>query len=145
MKRITVCLMFLLFAVTAPGQPTADTKVLKALADYDIAWNKKDVALVSRILTDDYVYFSSVGGLTDRKATLEFLGRPDYKLTFVERSEIKIVSRVDGVAVISSRWKGKGMFGKETIDDDQRCGLVFVRHENMWKLLSEHCAQIVSK
>ena len=91
------------------------------------------------------MYFSSTGGLTTRQATLEFLMSPDYKLTFVERSEIKLLSQSDTVAVVSSRWKGRGMYGKEEINDDQRCGLVFVKENKTWKLISEHCAQIVSK
>jgi hypothetical protein len=66
-------------------------------------------------------------------------------LTSAERSEIKVLSRSETVAVVSSRWKGRGTYGKEEINDDQRCGLVFVKQKNSWKLLSEHCAQIVSK
>lgn len=143
MKNYGLVLIFiLLLACSVAAQ---DVAVRKALADYDNAWNKKDVAAVSLILADDYVYFSSTGGLTDRRATLDFLSSPDYKLTFVERSEIRLLSKSKVVAVISSRWKGKGTYGKEAIDDDQRCGLVFVKHGSVWKLLSEHCTQIVTK
>jgi ketosteroid isomerase-like protein len=115
-----------------------------ALQKYDLAWNKKDVAGVSKILADDYKYFSSTGGITDRKKTLKFLASPDYKLTFVERTEVNLesVGARRSVAIISSRWKGRGTYGKEVINDDQRCGLVFVKENNEWKLLSEHCVQI---
>jgi ketosteroid isomerase-like protein len=116
-----------------------------AVAEYDRAWNAKDTAAVGRILADDYVYFSSTGDLTTRKATLDFLASPDYKLTFAERTEVKLLSKSDAVALITSRWKGRGMFGKEVINDDQRCGLVFVWERKRWKLISEHCVQIVSK
>ena len=143
MKNCGSVLIFILLFTS--GIVAQEAAVRKVLADYDNAWNKKDVAAVSRILTDDYVYFSSTGGLTDRRATLEFLSSPDYNLTFVERSEIKLLSKSDVVAVFSSRWKGKGTYGKEAIDDDQRCGLVFVKHGKVWKLLSEHCTQIVTK
>jgi len=149
-KYRILALLALLYAFAsgaAYGQ-TGDAlsaSIKKALAEYDTSWNKKDVTAVSRVLADDYVYFSSTGGLTDRKRTLDFLGSPDYKLTFVERTEIKVLSRSDGVAVVSSRWKGRGTYGKEEINDDQRCGLVFVRQRKQWMLLSEHCTQIVSK
>jgi hypothetical protein len=137
-------------ALGAFGQSSDDkyAAVMKALADYDNSWNKKNVEGVSQILAADYMYFSSTGTLTDRKRTLEFLFAPDYKLTFVERSEIQpvsVLSKGRNVAVISSRWKGRGSFGKEEINDDQRCGLVFVMQDKTWKLLSEHCVQIVSK
>ena len=147
MTTFRVLLSIFLFLPIAYGQASEDAvaSLKRAVTLYDEAWNKKNVDEVSKILMDDYVYFSSTGGLTDRKATLAFLASPDYKLTFVERSEIKIVSRTDRVAVVSSRWKGRGTYGKEEINDDQRCGLVFVKENKAWKLFSEHCAQIVSK
>ena len=119
--------------------------VKNALDEYDKAWNAKNVSAVSNILANDYVYFSSTGGLTNRKSTLEFLSTPEYKLTFVERSEIKLLSHNGAVAVVSSRWKGRGVYSGGEINDDQRCGLVFVKESKGWKLLSEHCAQIVTK
>ena len=133
-----------LFLITCASAVYSQTPE-RALFEYDRMWNAKDVKGVAQILADDYVYFSSTGGLTNRKATLEFLASPDYKLTSVERSEIKILSQSESIAIVSSRWKGRGSYGKEEINDDQRCGLVFVKQKNIWKLLSEHCAQIVSK
>lgn len=145
--KIILIAIFLLTPIVSSGQ-TADVlpaQVRNALTAYDNAWNAKNVSGVSNVLADDYVYFSSTGGLTDRKATLTFLSSPDYKLTFVERSEIKLLSHSETVAVVSSRWKGRGSYGKEEINDDQRCGLVFVKQSKNWKLLSEHCAQIVAR
>ena len=146
MKRLVfaTALCFLIW-VAAYSQTSLPGPVGRALAEYDQSWNKKDIKGVERILADDYVYFSSEGSLTTRKATLEFLMSPDYKLDSVERSEMKILSQSNSVAVVSSRWKGRGMYGKEEINDDQRCGLVFVKQGGAWKLLSEHCVQIVSK
>jgi ketosteroid isomerase-like protein len=146
---ILISILLLTFT-TLIAQSTDDTSaaLTKTLREYDNAWNKKDVTGVSRILADDYVYFSSRGGLTNRKSTLEFLTSPDYKLTFVERSEVTIVSNLSKdrrVAILSSRWKGRGTYGKEEINDDQRCGLVFVMEGKQWKILSEHCTQIVTK
>lgn len=149
-NRLRLGFIFTLLAVHAAASysQTVDglpSTLKSALTEYDRAWNAKDKATVGRILADDYVYFSSTGELTTRKATLDFLASPDYTLTFVERTQVKLLSKRDALAVISSRWKGRGMFGKETINDDQRCGLVFVREGKNWKLISEHCVQIVSK
>ena len=147
MKTVLAIAIVLMSSVFAFGQKASphEAPVRKALTEYDAGWNRKDRDGVSQLLADDYVYFSSTGGLTDRKKTLEFLVSPDYKLTFVERSEITVLSASDRVTVVSSRWKGRGTFGKEEINDDQRCGLVFVKSGKAWKLLSEHCAQIVAK
>ena len=147
MKIVYSAILFLVIFTSSHAQTISDFEsgVRKTLTAYDTAWNRKDAAGVSAILSDDYVYFSSIGGMTDRKRTLEFLVSPDYKLTFVERSEIVLHQQTGKTAVVSSRWKGRGSYGKEEINDDQRCGLIFVRQGKQWKLLSEHCVQIVSK
>ncbi len=68
-------------AASAHAQARPDHDLVKnVLTRYDDVWNKKDVEGVSRILAESYVYFSSTGGLTTRKATLEFLASSDYKL-----------------------------------------------------------------
>jgi ketosteroid isomerase-like protein len=145
MKRILCLIAVTILIGGSLSAQTSDESVMKAVTEYDGAWNKKDAAAVGRMLADDYVYFTSTGGLTTRKSTLDFLASPDYKLAFVERSEIKLISRSENIAIVSSRWKGRGTYRKEEINDDQRCGLIFVRQSNRWKLLSEHCTQIVSK
>ena len=142
--KLVLVLVFIAFATAgANGQTSKQGSVkdgvLKVLRTYDDAWNKKDSATVNKILAPNYMYFSSEGGITKRKAALDFLVSPKYKLTFAERSEIEAYPSGD-VVIVSSRWKGKGTYEKGIIDDDQRCGLVFVRQNRVWKLLSEHCA-----
>lgn len=122
-----------------------DTFALKLIADYDTAWNKKEAAKVAEILATDYVYFTSTGGLFSRQQSLDMLASPKYNLTFVERTEVKIQHSNNNTIIFSSRWKGRGTYDKEEINDDQRCGLVFIRTGKKWKLHSEHCVQIVSK
>lgn len=139
MRVFVLLIAFACFAAAALAQTDP---VRETLSKYDRAWNAKDTKAIADILDENYVYFSSVGTLTDKKATLEFLAKPDYKLTFVERSEIKVHSNDGKTAVISSRWKGKGSWSGGEINDDQRCGQVFVKRGKAWKLLSEHCVQV---
>jgi ketosteroid isomerase-like protein len=128
----------------AQKQDKQTESVLQTLKRYDDAWNKKDAKTVGEILAGEYVYFTSTGGLSNRQETLDFLVSPKYVLTFVERSEIKAFRRGETV-VVSSRWKGKGSWAEGEINDDQRCGQVFVRTGKNWKMLSEHCVQIVTR
>lgn len=147
MRLMLLSLVIFAFAsVPAVAQPAAsDATLMAALTAYDKAWNKKDVKAAGIMMADQYVYFNSRGGEPQNKqAMLEFLARPDYKLTFVERSEI-VVFLSGNTAVVSSRWVGKGSWSGGTIDDDQRCGLVFVKNGKSWKVLAEHCTQIVRK
>jgi ketosteroid isomerase-like protein len=140
---LTIALGVLLFSA-ANAQTGAEKNALAALKKYDDSWNKKDQKGVDAVLHKDYLYFSSEGGTTTRERTLEFLVSPKYVLTFVERSEISAFGTGNTI-VVSSRWKGKGTYDDQTINDDQRCSLVFVKDGKRWKLLSEHCTQIVTK
>ena len=130
------------FAFTAAGQTDP---VKETLSKYDRAWNAKNTKAVAEMLDEDFIYFSSVGTLTDKKSTLEFLAKPDYKLTFVDRSEITVHANDGRTAVVSSPWQGKGSWSGGEINDDQRCGQVIVKRGKAWKLVSEHCVQIPEK
>lgn len=130
--------------LSASAQNAKQADVISVLRKYDEAWNTKDVATVDRLLAPEYVYFSSNGNLTSRQQTLELFKSPGYKLTFAERTEIKTF-RSGATVIVSSRWKGKGTYNDEEINDDQRCSLVFAKQKNTWRVLSEHCTQIVRK
>jgi ketosteroid isomerase-like protein len=144
-KIIFALFLFLLFFVSpAAAQSKQIDEVLRTVRQYDDAWNKKDVAAVSRILSADYVYFDSKGGNQTLQQTLDFLKSPKYNLVFAERSEIRTF-RTGETVIVSSRWKGKGTYDAEEIDDDQRCGQIFVKNGKAWKLAAEHCVQIAAK
>ncbi|HKX84925.1 MAG TPA: nuclear transport factor 2 family protein [Pyrinomonadaceae bacterium] len=147
MKTKFTVLILILTAVGSIAAQTEknDAEVRAALKAYDTAWNSKNVDGARKVMHENYVYFNSLGGSPrDRENALTFLGKPDYKLTFVERAEIEVF-RTGETAVVSSRWIGKGSWSGGEINDDQRCGLVFVRDKKAWKLISEHCVQIASK
>ena len=145
MNRVALTLVIAAGTVLSAGAQNAKhAEVVTLLRKYDDAWNTKDVATVDRLLAPEYVYFSSTGNLTSRRQTLELLKSPGYKLTFAERTEIKTF-RSGATVIVSSRWKGKGTYNDEEINDDQRCSLVLARQKNSWRVLSEHCTQIVRK
>jgi ketosteroid isomerase-like protein len=139
MRIVLLFIAFACFTFTAAAQTDP---VRETLNKYDRAWNAKETKAIADMLDENYVYFSSVGTLTDKKSTLEFLAKPDYKLTFVDRSEIRVHISDGNTAIVSSRWKGKGSWSGGEINDDQRCGQVFVKRGKAWKLVSEHCVQI---
>lgn len=144
LRVLLICFASIVFFEIDIASQEPDKKiaeVLRTVSSYDTAWNKKDVASVEKYLAPEYTYFSSTGGLSDRSETLKFLAMPDYVLTFVERSEIKAF-RNGATVIVSSRWKGKGKYSGGEIDDDQRCGQVFIRSRGDWKILAEHCVQI---
>jgi ketosteroid isomerase-like protein len=111
------------------------------VAQYDSAWNHRDTSGVSRLLAPQYQYFTSLGGVSSRAETIAFLSAPDYLLEHAQRSEVA-VSLSGPVALVSSRWQGRGTYRGEAFKDDQRCGQTWLRTPGTWRLLSEHCVQI---
>lgn len=118
--------------------------IKKILTEYDQAWNRKDAKTVEKFLAPNYIYFSSTGGTTSRQRTLEFLASPKYIIKSAKRTELTAYSAANTL-IVSSRWIGSGSYNDEVFNDDQRCSLVFTKEKGSWKLLSEHCTQIVNK
>lgn len=145
MRRVLPLLLLspLLFVCSgAVAQPPPETDMADAIQAYDRAWAGKDPAAFERTLAADYVYFTSKGGVRSRQQWVEFLGSPKFRLESAERSEIQ-VHRTADTAVVGSRWKGHGSYDGKPFRDDQRCSLVLARSVDGWKILSEHCVQIV--
>lgn len=138
---IAACLAI---ASPASAQGRARTAELAALvARYDSAWNRRDTTAVSRLLAPRYQYFSSRGDVSSRTESMRFLADPAYVLEEAKRSELAVT--VSGpVAVVSSRWQGRGSYRGERFVDDQRCALVWQQSAGRWRLLSEHCVQIAT-
>lgn len=128
-------------AEAARIQPTYGPRVGDAVANYDRAWKQRDTSTVSRLLAPQYQYFTSRGGVSSRAETLAMLSSPDYRLEHAKRSEFA-VSFSGPVAIVSSRWTGRGTYRGRPFNDDQRCGQTWLLTSDVWQLLSEHCVQI---
>src|SRR6266404_6296055 len=151
MKRKLILALFLVISgmsindvMRAQGTLVRKDEVIQVVEAYDRAWSRKDFAAVDRILANNYVYFTSEGGIVSRRDTLNFLRSPKYILNSAERSELE-VHDASSTAVVSSRWKGNGVYDGKAFHDDQRCSLVLIREGESWKLLSEHCTQIAHR
>lgn len=127
--------------VHAQDESRMTAQVLALVAKYDSAWGRRDTTAVARLLAPRYQYFTSRGELSSRAETMEFLSAPDYVLQQAKRSEVS-VSLSGPVAVVGSRWQGRGTYRGEAFQDDQRCGQTWLRMAGDWQLLSEHCVQI---
>jgi ketosteroid isomerase-like protein len=126
----------------AQKAPSGEEDIIRLIERYDAAWNHKDAAGIERILATDYVYFSSKGAVEPRQQMIDMARSPKYVLASAERTEMKIYRMAD-TAVVSSRWKGNGSYDGQEFHDNQRCSIVVGREKQEWRILSEHCTQIV--
>lgn len=118
--------------------PRDEAALRAAIAAYDSAWLSKDAAAVERIISPDYLYFTSRGGLEDRSAMLGFLADTSYVLTRSRRTEVRLTI-AGAVARVSSRWEGEGRYRGEPVLDDQTCGMSWMKVDGAWRLFTEHC------
>ena len=121
------------------GALESDARAL--VLGYDDAWMKKDVKALDRILAPDYVYFSSLGGVTDRTKTRELVASPGYRLERGQRSDIHTY-KAGTTVVVSTRWQGSGVYEGKPFDDDQRCSIVVGFVDGRGRILSEHCTNM---
>ncbi|HEY9045164.1 MAG TPA: nuclear transport factor 2 family protein [Ohtaekwangia sp.] len=143
-QRYIFCLLLLCACVkkqdAEQGLLTKE-EVASFVNQYDQAWNSKDTLKVNEILGPDYIYFNSVGGLSTRAETLQFLGDSSYVILDAKRSEVEV--KVTGnTAVVSSHWKGELIWKGDSIHDNQRCGQVYLKRDGKILLISEHCVAI---
>ena len=139
-RPIAVAILTAMIACTPPPVAPAGTEesLRAALAAYDSAWLGKNSAVVERTLSPQYTYFTSIGDLNDKAATLAFLADTGYALTLSRRSDVR-VKLTGPTAVVSSRWEGEGRYHAGVVHDDQTCGLTWVWTTGRWQLLAEHC------
>jgi ketosteroid isomerase-like protein len=105
----------------------------EALAEkWNQAWLDKDVAFVDDAMSPDYFYIAANGQLLDRKAILEIIASPTYKLERGAISEQRVIEIAPTVAALLHRWKGAGSYQGRPFVDDHRCITVFVKRGERW-------------
>lgn len=142
MKRIASSIAVCLIFASPAMADDVDAGIAAAIKTYDETWDRKDLAGLQAVLAPEYVYFSSKGGVLSRRQWLDRLSNATYRLDSTERSEID--AHVSGTAaVVGTRWKGHGTSKGKPFRDDQRCSMALTKASGEWKVLSEHCTQIV--
>jgi hypothetical protein len=140
------CLLFvlatcILFSCKHKPSPLSADEVINVINRFDEGWKNKNLELVDSVLSPDYIYFTQSGGTFSRDSVVATAGEPTYTLDKMSRSEIS-VQLSGSTAVVSTRWKGKGMYRGTPFDEDQRCSIVVVKKGDHVEILSEHCTPI---
>jgi ketosteroid isomerase-like protein len=140
---IFLCINFLTSCID--GEKSSDTLTEKEVRDfittYDHAWNSKDTLTIRKMMSDQYIYFSSKGDISRKTPTLEFLRDTAYVIHSATRPEIEVIIE-NNVATVNSHWIGDLSWKGESIHDNQRCGLTIAKINGVITLISEHCVQI---
>jgi len=140
--------LFFLFAVIVMSsceQKDAITKeeVINAINKFDSGWENKNHHAVDSVLSPAYIYFTQSGSTFSRDSVVATAGENSYILQDMSRSELAI-TLYGNTAIVSTRWKGKGVYRGMPFNEDQRCSIVLIKKDNRVEILSEHCTPITS-
>lgn len=135
-------LLIMAFHSCKPKQPPLTTEeVTNVINRFDDGWENKNLQKVDSALSPLYVYFTQSGGVFSRDSVVATAGELTYILQSMSRSEFDIMLS-GNTAVVSTRWKGKGLYRGVPFDEDQRCSIVVIKKNNKVEILSEHCTPI---
>jgi ketosteroid isomerase-like protein len=151
-RRLTLTAVLLLTSVplaaqqakasAAPPAATAEGTIRALLVQYDSAWRRKNVTAMGQLLAPTYLFFSSTAEVGNRSQSLADLGSVGFRMGRLKRSEISVRFTGPTLAVVSSRWETEGLYDGAAFKQDQRCGLVWVKTDGSWQIVSEHCIDI---
>ena len=151
MKRIAfvVLVAVFLFAVGLSAQTPAQPKsVEQELIEIEKGWGeaylKKDVALLDRILADDYMQTDSEGNFITRAQDLADLKSGAYVETSGVQDNVKVrvygdAAVVTGRSTVKAQYKGKDASGQFQWTD------TFIRRDGRWQCVASHISKIPQK
>jgi hypothetical protein len=142
MKFIAPLLLVLSFAACKSKKSVlTKEEVIEVIKRFDAGWNSKQLATVDSVLAPGYIYFTQSGGIFSRDSVVSTAGSPAYILNHVSRSDYE-VQLYGNTAIVSTRWRGKGMYKGIPFDEDQRCSITIVKTGKKVEIMSEHCTPI---
>lgn len=118
-----------------------EEEVIATIKKFDFGWENKNLQTVDSVLAPAYIYFTQSGGTFSRDSVVATAGENSYLLDNVSRSEF-VITTYGNTAVVSTRWKGKGIYRGTPFNEDQRCSVVLVKKDNKVEILSEHCTPV---
>lgn len=121
--------------------PLTEEEAIAVIKRFDEGWEKKNLELVDSTLAPTYIYFTQSGGLFSRDSVVQTAGSPSYTLSSMERDAYSVQLSGD-VAIVSTRWKGVGVYRGRPFDEDQRCSITIIKKDGKVMILSEHCTPI---
>jgi hypothetical protein len=121
--------------------PITEDEVTNVISRFDNGWEHKNMKEVDSVLSPSYIYFTRSGGIFSRDSVVATAGESSYSLRDVSRTDF-VITIYNNTAIVSTRWKGKGMYRGTPFNEDQRCSIVVVKTGNKVEILSEHCTPI---
>lgn len=141
MKNILTFFALISIMSSCTQDEITEQEVIATINKFDFGWEKKNLKTVDSVLAPAYIYFTQSGGTFSRDSVVATAGENSYLLDSVSRSEF-VITTYGSTAVVSTRWKGRGIYRGTAFNEDQRCSIVLVKKNNKVEILSEHCTPV---
>ena len=140
-------LVILLFHVLGPSvfaqTPTPDEAVLQVERDLAKAYQRSDVAAITKGVMEGYTLTNSSGKVTTRANDLEEAKKEDPKYEIFENENMKV--RVHGgTAVVLGITHVKGVSGGKPFEAHFQFTDTFVKDNGQWRLYAGHVTKLAS-
>ncbi len=154
MKRnLTVAIPAIIITLLVVGQAMnspasqnskAEQEIMKANKEYDEAILRRDPAVFDRLMADDFFYTSSDGEVVTKAQELTNVKSGDTKYESAQSHDVQV--RVYGdAAVVTGRWKSKGIRKSKAFDENERYTTVYAKRGGRWQLVADHTSRIAQK
>ena len=143
MKRVFLSLIVIVFVFTSclKKQALTEQEVLNVINKFDSGWRNKNLRQVDSVLAPGYVYFTQSGGVFSRDGVVQTAGSSTYILDSMSRTDF-IVQLYENTAIVSTRWRGRGVYKEQPFNENQRCSITILKQNGKVQILSEHCTPI---
>lgn len=149
MKRfaiaVTVVVVILTIAVLAQQKSgSAEQELLKLEQDWTNANLKADVAVLDRILADDYTWINQEGVLRTKAQNLELIKSGGLVIPSMVTDDMKV--RIYGdAAVVTGRNTFKATLEGKDFDGQERWTDTWIKRNGLWQCVATHNSMITAK
>jgi ketosteroid isomerase-like protein len=120
-----------------------ETEVVRAQDALIDAYIHRDVAVLERILADDYTYIDDDGLVMNKQQILGEFKSGDDQFTSYKRRDDKV--RVYGnVAVMTYRYQTEETYKGQEVGGDLRLTRIFVKRDGRWQMVGAQDTRVIS-
>lgn len=145
LPMIVLCLSVFSQDVVVAQQ--SDAEILRRLktVDWPRAYREQDVALLDKILAEEFERIGDDGGRSSKRDEIEYIrkNRPSYSTFIFEITRLEVFE--NGTAIISGVGNVKGSDAKGSYTTRYSSSNVLIKRGGEWKAVASHVSGVITK
>ena len=141
---LTLVFTFIAYGMAAGQSSKEEMEVLKINEEFDRAIVSRDVAAYERIFADDFIFTSFDGAVPNKKQEIAKVRTGSLQFEYGKSDDVRV--KVYGkAAVVTGRFKAKGISNGKDFSFVERYTAVFVKRGSQWQMVAEHATEVKPK